>query len=219
MLAGTPQVALVTGATTQPVGVSFAADGTASFTVGGTGFAPAGGAMAGRASALGEMAGVQADLDALAVTAITLANAGQASGAAADGTPGQPFFIGTGAGTIAMVLPDADALATAPAGSPAGSRDTGNLAALIASFAGPGGPASGADALLLRLSSRVSALDTRAEGLSIVAASAEAELLRETGVDLDDEAANLVRLQQAFEANSRVIQTAAELFDTILALR
>ena len=71
----------------------------------------------------------------------------------------------------------------------------------------------------LGLSSRVSALETRSEGLSVVAASAEAELLRETGVDLDTEAANLVRLQQAFEANSRVIQVAAELFDTVLGLR
>jgi flagellar hook-associated protein 1 len=219
MLAGTPPVALVTGATTQAVSVSFAADGTASFAVGGTGFVPAGGAMAGRASALTEMAGLQADLDALAVSAITLSNAAQGSGAAADGTPGQPFFTGTGAASIDMVLPSGDALATAPAGSPAGSRDTGNLAALLASLAGPTGPATGADTLLLRLSSRVSALNTRTEGLSIVAASAEAELLRETGVDLDDEAANLVRLQQAFEANSRVIQVAAELFDTILALR
>jgi flagellar hook-associated protein 1 FlgK len=219
MLSGTPPVALVTGATTQGLSASFATDGTASFTVGGAGFAPAGGAMAGRASALAEMAGVQADLDALAVTAITLSNAAQGTGAAADGTPGQPFFTGTGAASIAMALTSGDALATAPAGSPAGSRDTGNLAALLASLAGPSGPATGADTLLLRLSSRVSALDTRTEGLGIVAASAEAELLRETGVDLDDEAANLVRLQQAFEANSRVIQTAAELFDTILALR
>ncbi|MDT8280723.1 MAG: flagellar basal body rod C-terminal domain-containing protein, partial [Erythrobacter sp.] len=69
------------------------------------------------------------------------------------------------------------------------------------------------------LSSRVAALESRRDGLGVVAASAEAELLRETGVDLDDEAANLVRLQQAFEANSRVIQVAADLFDTILALR
>ena len=219
MLSGTPPVALVTGATTQAVSVSFAADGTASFTVGGAGFAPAGGAMAGRASALTEMAGLQTDLDALAVSVITLANAAQGNGAAADGTPGQPLFTGTGAASIAMVLTSGDALATAPAGSPAGSRDTGNLVALLASLAGPSGPANGADTLLLRLSSRVSALETRTEGLTIVAASAEAELLRETGVDLDDEAANLVRLQQAFEANSRVIQTAAELFDTILALR
>jgi len=43
-------------------------------------------------------------------------------------------------------------------------------------------------------------------------------LLTETGVDLDQEAANLVRLQQAFEANSRIIQVANDIFDTVLGL-
>ena len=116
-------------------------------------------------------------------------------------------------------LISAEGLATAPAGSPAGSRDTGNLAALLAALGAETGPAAGTDVLLLGLSSRVAALDSRREGLGVVAASAEAELLRETGVDLDTEAANLVRLQQAFEANSRVIQVATELFDTLLGLR
>ena len=218
-LAGTPPVALVTGANAQPVAVSYAADGSASFTVGGAGFAPGGGAMAGRAAALAEMASVQTALDALAVSAITISNTAQAAGVAADGTPGQPFFAGTGAGSIAMVLAAPEGLATAAAGEPAGSRDTANLAALIAALGAPTGPTTGIDSLLLGLSSRVSALETRTEGLAVVAASAEAELLRETGVDLDTEAANLVRLQQAFEANSRVIQVAAELFDTVLGLR
>lgn len=218
-LAGAPPVALVTGGSAQSLAVAYAPDGTASFTVGAAAFVPAGGAMAGRAAALAGMAGLQADLDAVALSAITLANTAQASGAAADGTLGQPLFAGTGAGDIAVVLTAADDLATAPAGSPAGSRDTGNLAGLLAALADQSGPAAVADALLLGLSSRVSALETRSEGLSVVSASAEAELLRETGVDLDGEAANLVRLQQAFEANGRVIQVAAELFDTVLGLR
>jgi flagellar hook-associated protein 1 FlgK len=219
MLNGTPPVALVAGSTATPLATSFAADGTVSFTVGGTPFAPAGGAMAGRASALAEMADLQAGLDGLAVSAINLSNAAQANGVGSDGSPGQPLFAGTGAGSITMVLASADGLATAPAGAPAGSRDTANLAALIAALGDPSGPVTGTDSLLLGLASRVSALETRRDGLSVVAASAEAELLRETGVDLDTEAANLVRLQQAFEANSRVIQVAAQLFDTILDLR
>jgi flagellar hook-associated protein 1 FlgK len=218
-LAGTPPVALVTGASAQAVSVTFAANGTASFAAGATTFAPNGGAMAGRASALADMAGVQTGLDSMAASAIVIANSAQAAGAGLDGISGQPLFAGTGAGDFDVALASADGLATAPAASPAGSRDTANLAALIAALAAPTGPASGADTLLLGLSSRVSALETRSEGLAVVSASAEAELLRETGVDLDTEAANLVRLQQAFEANSRVIQVAAELFDTILGLR
>jgi flagellar hook-associated protein 1 FlgK len=218
-LAGTPPVALVTGATAATASVTFAADGTATFAVGGTDFVPGGGAMAGRAAALAQMAGLQTDLDGLAASVISIANAAQTNGVGADGTPGQPLFAGTGAGDITLVLASANGLATAPAGSPAGSRDTGNLAALLGALGATTGPSAEADALLLSLSSRVSALQTRSDGLFVVASSAEAELLRETGVDLDDEAANLVRLQQAFEANSRVIQVAADLFDTILGLR
>ena len=72
--------------------------------------------------------------------------------------------------------------------------------------------------MLLSLSSRIAGLETTREGLSIIAGSAAAELLTETGVDLDEEAATLIRLQQAFEANSRVIQVANDIFDTILGL-
>ncbi len=219
VLNGTPPLSLVTGGAAQTLATTYAADGTVSFAVGGTAFVPAGGAMAGRASALSGMAGLQASLDSLAVSAITLSNTAQGTGVGNDGSPGQPLFAGTGAASITLVLASADGLATAPAGAPAGSRDTSNLAALIDALGDPSGPITGTDSLLLGLSSRVSALETRKDGLGVVAASAEAELLRETGVDLDTEAANLVRLQQAFEANSRVIQVAAELFDTILDLR
>lgn len=218
-LNGAPPVALVTGGSAEPFATSFAADGTVTFTVAGNAFVPAGGAMAGRSAALTEMAGLQTGLDALAASAIALSNNAQANGVGLDGSPGQPLFSGTGAGNISMVLASADGLATAPAGAPAGSRDTTNLAALISALGSSTGPITGTDTLLLGLSSKVSALETRKDGLSVVAASAEAELLRETGVDLDSEAANLVRLQQAFEANSRVIQVAAQLFDTILDLR
>lgn len=214
-----PPVALVTGGVAASVNLAVAADGTLAFDIGGTAFAPTGGAMAGRAAALDQMADLQTGIDGLAASVIALANAAQGAGADADGNPGQPLLSGTSAADIGVALASAGGLATAPAGSPAGSRDTANLAALLGALGSATGPAAGADALLLGLSSRVSALDTRREGLSIVAASAEAELMRATGVDLDTEAANLVRLQQAFEANSRVIQVATELFDTLLGLR
>lgn len=216
---GTPPVALVTGGVAANVSVSVAADGTLAFAAAGAGFAPASGAMAGRAAALDEMAGLQTRLDGLATSVIGIANAAQAAGADADGAAGQPLLAGTGAGDIAVVLASASGLATAPAGAPAGSRDTANLTALLGALGAATGPAAETDALLLNLSSRVAGLDTRRAGLGIVAASAESELLRATGVDLDDEAASLVRLQQAFEANSRVIQVAADLFDTLLGLR
>ena len=41
----------------------------------------------------------------------------------------------------------------------------------------------------------------------------------ESGVNLDEEAANLIRYQQFYQANARVIDTASTIFDAILGLR
>ncbi|WP_163559791.1 flagellar hook-associated protein FlgK [Halomonas sp. NO4] len=41
----------------------------------------------------------------------------------------------------------------------------------------------------------------------------------ESGVNLDEEAANLIRFQQFYQANAKVIDTASTVFDTILGLR
>jgi flagellar hook-associated protein 1 FlgK len=38
----------------------------------------------------------------------------------------------------------------------------------------------------------------------------------EAGVNLDEEAANLLRYQQAYQAASKVIQTANQMFDALL---
>jgi flagellar hook-associated protein FlgK len=40
-----------------------------------------------------------------------------------------------------------------------------------------------------------------------------------SGVSLDEEAADLVRFQQAYQASARIIQTANQLFDAILQVR
>lgn len=209
---------LVDGASANPITSAIAADGTASLELDGLTFTPVSGAQAGRVSALTDLRDRANTLDAIALSTITRANDAQANGAALDGTPGQPLFSGTSASDIALALTDGDQLALAPLGSPPGSRDTTNLQTLVAAIGADDGPIAETDRMLLSLSSRISGLETTREGLSIIAGSAAAELLTETGVDLDQEAANLIRLQQAFEANSRVIQVAGEIFDTILGL-
>jgi flagellar hook-associated protein 1 FlgK len=39
-----------------------------------------------------------------------------------------------------------------------------------------------------------------------------------SGVNLDEEAANLLRYQQAYQASGKVMQVASQLFDTLLSL-
>ena len=58
-------------------------------------------------------------------------------------------------------------------------------------------------------------------GLSKVAADAQMNATAEaeaqfSGVSLDTEAANLLEQQQAYQASARILQTARELFDTLL---
>jgi flagellar hook-associated protein 1 FlgK len=209
---------LVSGVTANTLTSALQPDGSALFTLEGSDFTPVSGAMAGRAASLTDLAGRAASLDTVAASTIARANSAQANGAALDGSPGQPLYSGSNASDITMVLANGAGLALAPAGSPPGSRDTSNLSNLTASIGADDGPIAETDRLLLSLSSRIASVDTTREGLAIINASAQAELLTETGVDLDAEAAALVRLQQAFEANSRVIQVASNLFDTILGL-
>ena len=52
-----------------------------------------------------------------------------------------------------------------------------------------------------------------AEMIRDASASAVSEL---SGVNMDDEAAQLIEYQQAYQASARVLQTARELFDTLI---
>ena len=42
---------------------------------------------------------------------------------------------------------------------------------------------------------------------------------QQSGVNLDEEAAELIRLQQAFQASAKMLQTARDIFDSIIAIR
>ena len=198
-------------ATTQP-------DGTLVFALDGAAVVPASGSLAGHGQALVALRDTRGSLDALALQLTAEVNTAQASGVGVDGSPGQPFFAGTGARDIALVLADGAGIAVAPAGAGPASRSTANLDHLRAALAN-GGPTAAADALLLRVSQAVAGRTDTRNVLATVAQSASAALASETAVDLDAEAANLVRFQQAFQASGRVIQAASEVFDTILGIR
>lgn len=209
---------LVIGDTVEPLSMTVNPDRTIRFALGGSAVSPASGKLAGYGQALDRMALLRSDLDGVAAALIAAANAAQANGATPSGVSGQPFFSGTGASDIQLALTNGSGIATAPAGSPAGSRNIGNLAALQFAL-GNGGPTSALDSVLFGLSSEISARGITRDALRTIADSAAAVLASETAVDLDEEAANLLRFQQAFQASGRVIQAATDIFDTILAIR
>ncbi|KQM14817.1 flagellar hook-associated protein FlgK [Novosphingobium sp. Leaf2] len=217
-LGGPTGATLVSGATTQALAMGTAADGTLSFTVNTQPVTLGSGAIAGKAQALVELSGARTALDGIAAQIVTTLNAAQATGVDLQGNAGQPMFSGTDAASIALVANGGGAIATAPAGAGANSRDVSNLAAMRTAFAAAD-PAGAMDTLLFSVSSAVAGRTVTRDALASIASSAKVSLQAQAGVNLDDEAVNLVRFQQAYQASARVMQTASDIFDSILAIR
>jgi flagellar hook-associated protein 1 FlgK len=217
-LGGAAGPQLVTGGTVAAFAMATAVDGTISFTLGGNPVTPAAGSLTGKAQALTKLADIRTDLDTIATDLIATVNTVQANGVALDGTAGQAMLSGTGAADIALAFDDGSLIATAPAGAGANSRDPANLDALRAAL-GTSDPTGAMDALLFDISSTVSGRSVTRDALVSIAGSARVALQAQAGVDLDHEAVNLIRFQQAFQASGRVMQVATELFDTLLGIR
>lgn len=207
---------LVSGGNAAALSMTTAANGTVSFAVAGNPVTLTGGSLAGASLALTQSAAVRSRLDGLADSIAGMVNTAQANGAALDGSAGQPLFAGSGAGGISVAITDVRELATAPAGSPAGSLDGTNLAALRQQL--DGGVAEDVNSLLFDISSQVSGRQVTHDALDAIASSARISLEQQAGVDLDTEAANLIRFQQAFQASGRAMQVAKDIFDTLIGI-
>lgn len=217
-IGGTAGPVLVTGGTIDPLTMAQAADGTLSFANGAGAVTLSGGSLAGQAQGLVLVRDSRVQLDAIASVLSGTANAAQAAGAALDGSPGQPLFSGNTAAALSVALTSGAQLATAPAGAGAGSRDPAGLVNLRTAL-DAANVAGRIDAMLFGISSATQGRATTAEALDAIAGAARLALDAQAGVDLDAEAVNLVRFQQAFQASSKAIQVASDLFDTLLAIR
>lgn len=209
---------LVGNGTSNPLTMAIAADDTISFTLDSTPLTLPGGSLSGQALSLDKLATVRAGLDGLADSVIATVNAAQGAGAALDGSAGSAMFSGSGAGGIALAFTNGALIATAPAGSPASSRSPGNLDALRTALANSD-PSGGLDALIFDVSSTVSSRRVTQGALDTIAGNARVALEAQAGVDLDTEAVNLVRYQQAFQASGKAMQVAGTIFDTLLGLK
>jgi flagellar hook-associated protein 1 len=139
--------------------------------------------------------------------------------------PGDSFLIRPtfdGAGNFGVALSDPNRIAAAA--TPGGPLDNGNallLAGLGSQNILSGGTAS-LETAYSQLVGQIAVLTQQSE----IALEAEQVVLNDaiaaqqsvSGVNLDEEAANLLRYQQAYQAAGRAIQVASTLFDTILAI-
>ncbi|HEY6869747.1 MAG TPA: flagellar basal body rod C-terminal domain-containing protein, partial [Novosphingobium sp.] len=168
--------------------------------------------------ALTKLDSVHTNLDTIAASVASTVNTAQAAGVDLNGATGQPLFSGTTAATLALALTNGAGIATAPAGAPANSRDASNLTAMQTALSTTD-PAGKTDALIFDISSTVAGRQITSDALKTIADTAKVNLAAQAGVSLDNEAVNLVRYQQAFQASGKVMQCAKDIFDTLLAIR
>ncbi len=208
---------LVHGVTANTLISTVNSDGTVALAVGNAAVTLSGGSLSGNQTTLTKLNQVSTDLDSLAASIATTVNAQQAQGANLTGAAGSALFSGTTAGTLAMATTSPSAIATAPLGSAAKSADTTNLTALTSAF-GTLDPAGTMNNILTDISGTVNGAKTTQSTLQTLSTAAATSLSSQAGVNLNSEAVNLVKFQQAFQASSKVMQVASDVFNSILNL-
>lgn len=178
-------------------------------------YAPAGGTLGGIADTAQRIADTRTTLGQLATDFAGAANAFQAAGRTLDGTPGTAFFtVAAGDATqLSLALEDPRGIAAAAPGG--GVRDNANLLSLAAvrTTAGYEGRAT---TLVGGNATALASARTVATAQSAIRDGAVTRYDATAGVDLDNEAVDLMRYQQAYQGCSRVIQVGRECFQSLL---
>jgi flagellar hook-associated protein 1 FlgK len=179
---------------------------------------PNGGALGGIADGANRVADARLQLDGIATDFTTTVNAFQAGGQTLTGTaPGAPMFATDPASPTEITLALTDAAGIAAASVGGGTRDGSNLASLTA--ARTTSKVEGRTTALI--AGNAAALEQRkliADAQSAIRDGAVDARDAASGVNLDTEAVDLLRFQQAYQASSKVIQVARDIFQSIIGI-
>lgn len=174
---------------------------------------PGGGALAGLLDAAATIVGRRADLDSIATDFAKQVNDWQAGGRTPAGAAGRPLLAIAG-GAIGLTLATTDPAAIAAAG--ADGAGNGNLAELQSLRE------TGAEVRLAAMVTQhaLSVSAAKAESAAAATRRDNAFTARDEvgGVDLDREAAELLRFQQAYSGSAKLIQIARETLQSVLNL-
>lgn len=219
-LGGAGGPTFVSGATSGSVGYVRNAEGAVSFAVQAGGktsvLTPNGGALAGVADGAARIADATKSLNALATDFREKINAVQAQGRDLNGDAGAPLFAqGDSPTDLSVTLTDPAGIAAAAPGE--GTRGNGNLAAL-ASLRQTAGFETKLTGLVSANAAAIQSRATVADAQTTIRTGAITARDAVSGVDLDNEAVDLLRFQQAYQASSRIIQVARETFQSIIGI-
>ena len=183
-----------------------------------------GGSLAGRLSALapagsgGVYASAAKAYNDVATSLRTTVNTVHRTGVTGDGTTNADFFGTSGAGApAALSLTVPTSAAKVALGMPgAGARD-GSLADKVGQLQhADGGPDTAWSAFVTGIGARAQAASTQATVATSAATAASTARTSQNGVDLDEETANLVVFQHAYQGAARVLTAVDEMLDTLI---
>lgn len=220
-LGGATGPMLVTGDSAGSVQYGRDANGATSFVVNLNGethaFGPTGGALAGIADVASRLADTKALLGSVATDFVTQVNAVQAQGRDLDGNPGAALFAqGSDPMKVGLTLSSARDIAAAAVGG--GARDNANLAVLN-NLRTSGNYETRVTDIAADNGAVLASRKTVADAQSAIRDGAVTSRDAVTSVDLDSEAVDLMRFQQAYQASGRVIQIARDTLQSILDIR
>jgi flagellar hook-associated protein 1 FlgK len=192
-----------------------------------TALAPGGGHMQGLIDVRdGALATLSGRLDALAGNLISEVNAAHAGGFGLGGTTGAAFFTGSDAKSIAVngaLLGDP---ALVQLGGAAGNAGDNTVALALAQLAEKKMPALGGASLgdhyagtVAELGRSLSATNDRLADQDVVEGLLQQQRDSVSGVSIDEEMADLMKYQKAYEASAKLISTVDEMLDTLLSMK
>ena len=166
--------------------------------------------------------GLLTQLDTLANQFATAMNTAQASGYDQDGNAGAALFtvpstVAGSAAAIKVATTDPSAIAASSDGSSGSNGNVANLTA-VETAALPSGqsPTDASAALVYQVGTLTSNATTQSTAIGVSLTQLTQQQSSVSGVSIDEESANLIRYQQAYEAAAKVISTIQTLFtDTI----
>ena len=183
--------------------------------LGGATVTAASGSLAAETTALtSTLPGYAAQLDAVANGVVAAVNNAQHAGYDLAGTAGADVFSGSGAAGITVSMTDPNKLAAS--GSPGGNLDGSNALALSLTGAKAGSPDAAYAGLIGSLGTASALAQQQAGTQDSIVANVESMKSSVSGVSLDEEAANMLMYQQAFNASSRVLTTLDSMLDTLI---
>ena len=173
-----------------------------------------GGRLAGLVDVAASTADKRSELEAIAAQFLTEVNTWSAQGRNAAAAPGARLLAMTaGAMSIAVATTDPAAIAAASADG----RENGNLLAL-ADLRGSGGTEARWAALVAAQAQALSSARSEAAAAGTRRDGSFAARDEVSGIDLDREAADLIRYQRAYDGSAKIIQVARDTMQSILDL-